>query len=88
MIRIHKVPERPRLLGDHGLREMEEKDIPAVADLYTRYMKRFGMYLEFTEDEVRHQFLSGRGEGPGVKDSWKKSRPGQVVWAYVVEVRA
>ncbi|TCD66016.1 glycylpeptide N-tetradecanoyltransferase [Steccherinum ochraceum] len=85
MIRIHKVPDRPRLLDRDGLREMEEKDVSQVTDLYARYMKRFGMYLEFTEDEVRHQFLSGRGEGPGGKDSWKNARPGQVVWTYVVE---
>ncbi|KAH8106829.1 N-myristoyl transferase [Cristinia sonorae] len=85
MILIHKVPDRPRLLDHGGLREMEEKDIPQVADLYSRYMKRFGMYLEFNQDEVRHHFLSGRGEGPGSKDSWKKPRQGQVVWSYVIE---
>ncbi|KAI0082809.1 N-myristoyl transferase [Panus rudis PR-1116 ss-1] len=86
MIRLHKVPERPRLIdSQHGLREMEEKDVPEVAALYEKYMKRFGMAIEMTEEEVRHQFLSGRGVGPSTKESWKTPRDGQVVWAYVVE---
>ncbi|THH27491.1 hypothetical protein EUX98_g6689 [Antrodiella citrinella] len=84
MIRINKVPEHPRLL-DRGLREMEEKDLLEVAALYAKYMQRFDMRLEFTSEEVRHHFLSGRGEGPGEKESWKKPRPGQVVWTYVIE---
>jgi glycylpeptide N-tetradecanoyltransferase len=87
LIRLNKVPERPKLLG-HGLREMEEKDVPQLAALYGKYMKRFGMVLEFSEDEVRHNFLSGRGKGAGGKDSWKHPREGQVVWTYVVEVLA
>lgn len=88
MIRLNKVPERPRLLDSHhGLREMEDKDVPGVAALYERYMQRYGMSLVMTEDEVRHHFLSGRGEGPSTQNSWKSPREGQVVWAYVVEVR-
>lgn len=86
MIRLHKLPDRPRLL-DHGLREMEERDVPQVTDLFSRYMKRFTMFPVMSEDEVRHQFLSGLGEGPRGSDSWKIRRDGQVVWAYVVEVR-
>lgn len=65
---------------------MEEKDLQEVAALYAKYMERFDMRLEFTEEEVRHHFLSGRGKGPGDNESWKKPRPGQVVWTYVVEV--
>ncbi|KAI0636740.1 N-myristoyl transferase [Trametes polyzona] len=84
MIRLHKLPERPRLL-DHGLREMEERDVPQIADLFSRYMKRFTMFPVMNEDEVRHQFLSGLGEGPRGPDSWKNPREGQVVWTYVVE---
>lgn len=84
MIRLNKVPERPRL-ESQGLREMEEKDVPEVTALYDAYMKRFGMAIILTEDEVRHQFLSGRGVGPTEKDSWRKPREGQVVWTYVVE---
>lgn len=67
---------------------MEDKDVPQVAELYAKYMKRFGMQIDMTEEEVQHQFLSGRGRGSGSKDSWKKPREGQVVWAYVVEVKA
>lgn len=86
MIRLHKLPDRPRLL-DQGLREMEERDVPQVTDLFSRYMKRFTMFPVMSEDEVRHQFLSGLGDGPRGGDSWKIRRDGQVVWAYVVEVR-
>ncbi|CAL1705092.1 unnamed protein product [Somion occarium] len=86
MIRLNKVPERPRLLEpQHGLREMEDKDIPEVTALYEKFMKRFDTALQFTEEEARHHFLSGRGTGPSTKDSWKTPREGQVVWAYVVE---
>lgn len=85
MIRLHKLPDRPRLL-DQGLREMEERDVPQVTDLFSRYMKRFTMYPIMSEDEVRHQFLSGLGEGPRGPDSWKSRRDGQVIWTYVVEV--
>jgi len=78
MVRAHKVPSEPQL---RGLREMEEKDVEAVAELAARYMKRFKMVPEFTLDEVRHNFLSGRGEG----EILNGRREGQVVWAYVVE---
>ncbi|KAI0683832.1 N-myristoyl transferase [Cytidiella melzeri] len=84
MIRLNKVAERPKLTA-HGLREMEDKDVSQVARLYGKYMKRFGMAVEFTEEETRHYFLSGRGEGAGGKESWKHPRDGQVVWTYVVE---
>ncbi|KAJ3554472.1 hypothetical protein NM688_g3090 [Phlebia brevispora] len=84
MIRLHRVPERPHLLSQ-GLREMEERDVPVVTELYAKYMKRFGMAITMTEDEARHHFLSGRGTGPSEKDSWKIPRDGQVIWTYVVE---
>ncbi|CDO72929.1 hypothetical protein BN946_scf185002.g114 [Trametes cinnabarina] len=84
MIRLHKVPDRPRLL-EHGLREMEDRDVPQVANLFNRYMQRFQMVPVMSEEEVRHQFLSGLGEGPRGADSWKHRREGQVVWTYVVE---
>ncbi len=85
MIRLHKVPDRPRLL-DQGLREMEERDVPQVLDLFTRYMQRFDMVPVMNEDDVRHQFHTGLGEGPRGGDSWKVKREGQVMWTYVVEV--
>ncbi|KAI0780696.1 N-myristoyl transferase [Trametes elegans] len=84
MIRLHKLPDRPRLL-DHGLREMEDRDVPQVTDLFSRYMRRFNMFPVMNEDEVRHQFLSGLGIGPRGPNSWKTKREGQVVWTYVVE---
>ena len=85
MIRLHKVPDRPRLL-DQGLREMDDADVPQVSALFDRYMQRFDMVPVMTEADVRHQFLSGLGEGPRGGESWKTPRDGQVVWTYVVEV--
>ena len=82
MIRIFKVPSTVQL--GNSLREMEEKDIPEVASLYTRFMQRYDMAPIMTEDEVRHQFLSGKGTGEKSKDDSR--REGQVVWTYVVEV--
>ena len=87
MIRLNKVAERPKLLAQ-GLREMEDRDVPQITNLYKRYQDRFGMSLEFSEEEVRHNFYSGRGIGPGGKDSWKLRREEQVVWTYVIEVQS
>jgi len=81
MIRVNKVPSS---FSTPGLRELEEKDVPQVADLFSRYMKRFDMAPIFTLDEVRHQFLSGMGTG-SVGDGGPKRRTGQVTWTYVVE---
>lgn len=65
-----------------GLREMEHTDLPQVKTLYDEYMTRFKMRPEFSEDELRHNLLSGRGTG----DPAEGRRAGQVVWSYVVEV--
>ena len=81
MIRIYKVDPKTTL---PGLREIEERDVPEVADLFARYMQRFDMVPLMTVDEVRHQFLSGRGEPD--QPSENNRRPKQVVWTYVVEV--
>lgn len=67
-----------------GLREMEDKDVSEVADLFSRYMQRFSMGPVMTLDEVRHQFLSGRGRIDEPSEDHR--RPGQVVWTYVIEV--
>ncbi|KAF8447571.1 acyl-CoA N-acyltransferase, partial [Boletus edulis BED1] len=80
MIRIYKVDTKTTL---PGLREIEEKDIPEVAELFARYMQRFDMASLMTVDEVRHQFLSGRGELDQPPEN--NRRPRQVVWTYVVE---
>ncbi|KAI0306355.1 N-myristoyl transferase [Multifurca ochricompacta] len=82
MIRQFKVPSTP-VLSRAGLREMEERDVSAVTDLYRRYMERFDMVPLLEEEDVRHQFLSGRGTGE--KEASTGRRPGQVVWTYVVE---
>jgi glycylpeptide N-tetradecanoyltransferase len=81
MMRLNKLPEKPELLSK-GLREMEEKDVKAVQDLWGRYSQRFKMVPEMSEEEVRHTFLSGLGTG----DVIDGRREGQVIWAYVVEV--
>lgn len=83
MIRQFKVASTPTL-SRAGLREMEERDVAAVAELYRRYMERFDMIPLLEEDDVRHQFLSGRGNGE--REASTCRRRGQVVWAYVVEV--
>lgn len=83
MIRVFKLPSTTHL-GD-SLREIEEKDVPAVAALYTRYMQRYDMAPTMTEDEIRHQFLSGKGTGEKRQDDSR--REGQIVWTYVVEVK-
>ncbi|KAG2054729.1 N-myristoyl transferase [Suillus hirtellus] len=80
MIRVYKMVAKPQL---SGLREMEERDVSNVADLFTRYMQRFSMGPIMTLDEIRHQFLSGRGRMDEPSEHYR--RPGQVVWTYVVE---
>ncbi|EIW85083.1 N-myristoyl transferase [Coniophora puteana RWD-64-598 SS2] len=80
MIRLYKIGLSPSI---PGLREMEEKDVAQVADLFTRYMERFPMVPEMTIEEARHQFLSGRGDTSPSSATFR--RPRQVVWTYVVE---
>jgi len=81
MIRVYKTAAEPQL---SGLREMEDKDVSEVADLFSRYIQKFSMGPVMTLDEVRHQFLSGRGRMDSPSEHYR--RPGQVVWTYVVEV--
>jgi len=86
MIRINKLPSTPQLGNPtYGLREMDDGDIPAVTGLFMHYMQRFDMAPVMTMEEVRHQFLSGQGEGYKEKESWGTRRQGQVTWSYVVE---
>jgi len=82
MIRVNKVPSS---FATSGLRPMEEKDVPQVADLFMRYMKRFGMAPSFNLEETKHQFLSGNGTG-AIGDGGPGRRSGQVTWSYVAEV--
>ncbi|RXW20085.1 hypothetical protein EST38_g5786 [Candolleomyces aberdarensis] len=81
LIRINQLESKTSL---PGLREMGEKDLPQVADLFRRYMQRFDMAPLMTFEEVKHNLLSGRGEGE-VGDGGKGRRKGQVTWSYVVE---
>ncbi|VDC06563.1 unnamed protein product [Peniophora sp. CBMAI 1063] len=90
MIKLYKVPGELKLAsggkgegkGKGGLREMEERDVQGVWELFGRYMARFDMVPEMSVEEVRHQFMSGRGVGEVGKN---KRRDKQVVWTYVVE---
>lgn len=79
MIKQYSVPKETQV---PGLREMEDKDVKSVTALWETFMRHFDMVPTMTEEEIRHQLISGRGTGP-VKDG---RREGQVVWSYVVEV--
>jgi len=81
MINANKLPSSTPVLAGRGLREMEQRDIPVVNDLWSRYMRRFKMYPEYSHEELEHHLLSGRGSGEPVNGR----RTGQVVWSYVVE---
>lgn len=83
MIRVNKVPGT---FAVPGLREVEERDVPQVADLFKRYMQRFELAPLYDINEVRHQFMSGMGTGT-VGDGGPGRRVGQVTWTYVVEVK-
>jgi len=77
----YKLPSTPHLAAS-GLREMEEHDVEQVTDLYKRYMDRFDMSPLMTAEEVRHNFLSGKGTG---EIGASGRREGQVLWVYVAE---
>ncbi|QRV86720.1 glycylpeptide N-tetradecanoyltransferase [Ceratobasidium sp. AG-Ba] len=78
MLRLNSVPSETKI---PGLREMEDSDIKEVLALYDTYMKRFTMTPIVSEEEMRHQMLSGRGHGESVQGR----RQAQVVWPYVVQ---
>ena len=65
-----------------GLREMEDRDVEQVAKLMRQYMSRFDLAARFTNHEVRHLLLSGKGSG----ESKGGKREKQVTWTFVVEV--
>ncbi|KAG9789956.1 Glycylpeptide N-tetradecanoyltransferase [Exophiala dermatitidis] len=56
-----------------GWRVMQDKDVDAVHDLLSRYLKRFDLAQEFTRDEVEHWFIN------------RQKPEDQVVWSFVVE---
>ena len=79
LVRHYAVPSHPQI---PGFREMTQADIPQVGELLRRYLARFQIVQDFSKDEeIAHWFLSGQGKGKEVDGK----RPGQVVWAYVVE---
>ncbi len=82
MIRINKLPAATSM---PGLREAEDRDIPELAALFTKYMERYSMVPIFNEQELQHQLLSGKGTGK-IGDGGAGRREGQVTWTYVVEV--
>ena len=82
MMLQYKLPSTPHFAAS-GLREMEEHDVEQVTDLYKRYMDRFDMSPLMTAEEVKHNFLSGKGTG---ETDASGRRDGQVLWVYVVEV--
>ncbi|KAL8661011.1 MAG: hypothetical protein Q9202_005991 [Teloschistes flavicans] len=67
----YKLPEST---STKGLRPTQHKDVPAVADLLQRYMKRFDMAPEFDAEEVNHWMVHD-----------EKTTVEQVIWTYVVE---
>ncbi|TEA14040.1 Glycylpeptide N-tetradecanoyltransferase [Colletotrichum sidae] len=70
-IRKYQLPDNT---STKGLRELHEKDIGQALQLLTKYLARFDMAPEFSEEEFKHWFLHD------------KNAPGeQVIWTYVVE---
>lgn len=63
----------PSVTSVSGLRPMESKDVPAVADLLKRYLHRFEMAPEFDNGEIEHWMVHDRRFAE------------QVIWSYVVE---
>jgi glycylpeptide N-tetradecanoyltransferase len=82
MIWQAKVLSTPTLARS-GLREMEER---GMCRPFRRYMERFDMIPLLDEEDILHQFLSGRGTEDREASTGRRS--GQVVWTYVVEVRS
>lgn len=64
-----------------GLREISEADVNAVCDLLNTQMNRYDVAPVMSLEDVRHNFISGRGQG----NTMRGRRSGQVTWSYVVE---
>ncbi|KAI6363200.1 hypothetical protein MCOR25_005986 [Pyricularia grisea] len=67
----YKLPEKTLV---KGLREMKEKDVPAVSKLLHEYMKRYDLAPQYDETEMKHWFLDTSEAGDE-----------RVVYSYVVE---
>ncbi|KAF8163391.1 N-myristoyl transferase [Crassisporium funariophilum] len=81
MVRVNKLPSATSL---PGLREMEEKDMVAVTDLFKKYMERFDMAPLYSVEDLQHHLLSGMGRGE-MGSGGVGRREGQVTWSYVVQ---
>ncbi|KAK5123349.1 hypothetical protein LTR85_002780 [Meristemomyces frigidus] len=57
--------------GTKGLRAMTREDVPGVRELLGRYLERFHLRQEFSEEEIEHWLCSQASK--------------DVVWSYVVE---
>ncbi|MCJ1287944.1 glycylpeptide N-tetradecanoyltransferase [Xylographa opegraphella] len=57
-----------------GLRPMQKKDVGQVKRLLEKYLKRFAMAPEYSEDEVEHWLVHD-----------ETTTADQVIWTYVVE---
>jgi len=57
-IKLYKLPESTKL---PGMRKMEPKDVPQVAELLTGYLKKFPLHPDFNQDEVAHWMLPRDG---------------------------
>jgi len=57
-IKLYKVPDKPQL---SGMREMEPRDVPRVAELVIGYLKKFPLHPEFNAEEVGHWMLPRDG---------------------------
>lgn len=76
--RMYDCPPQPQI---PGFREIEEKDVISVGALMRQYMSRFDLIPIMSDEEVRHNFISGKGTGEMVNGR----RHQQVTWSYVVE---
>lgn len=65
----------PETTVTKGLREMEERDLDSVSELFGKYSAKFDIAPVFTKEELNHWLLPKR-DASGE----------QVVWSYVVEV--
>ena len=54
MARYVKLLKLPSELPITGLRPMTEADVPVVTSLLNEYLKKFDVYLMFSQEEVRH----------------------------------
>lgn len=71
-IKLYKVPDAAQL---SGMRPMEPKDVPRVAELVTGYLKKFPLHPEFSAEELGHWMLPREGV---IYSFVRESRSGEV----------